>query len=109
LSSDVTGALVGGTPFGLTLSRAGRNGRLTFNGNSGEVTSVAVAPFTTVPAGQSVVVRIYKPDATQLMTQTITGAGGTLNAGALPATGTYTVTFDPAYGATVSTSVTKTP
>lgn len=109
LSADVTGTLTPGTPFSLTLSRNGQNGRLTFAGTIGTSRTLAFASVATVPASQSVAVTVYKPDGTYLTSSTITGATGTISLTNLPATGTYTVFIDPAYGATATMTVTVSP
>ena len=70
---------------------------------------VTVATLATTPASQTVFVTVYKPDGTTLATQTGTVAGATLNLGALPVTGTYTVLIDPNYAAKATMSLTKTP
>jgi hypothetical protein len=109
LSSDLTGTLVNATPLNVSLPRQGQNARLAFTGVAAQTSTVVIGSLVTAPASQSVVVTVLKPDATQLLTQTVSGSGGTINLGALPVGGTYTVVIDPSYGATATMTVTKTP
>ena len=109
LSSDVTGALTSTVPFNVTLGRSGQNGRFTFSGNAAETSSIVVSSLATNPVSQTVTLIVYKPDGTQLASQTISGSGGTMSIASLPVTGSYKLLIDPSFGATATLMVTKSP
>ena len=101
LSSDLAGTLVAGTPVSLSATRAGQNARYTFAGTAGDSTSIKLLGVSAVPAGQSVLMRIYSPAGGYLNGAWGSSAGPAfVNIGSLPGTGTYTVLIEPSYGAT---------
>jgi large repetitive protein len=96
VSSDVVGALVPGTPLTFSTTRAGQNGRFTFDGAAGHSNSLAFSGGT-FPYGANIVV--YKPDGSKL-TSTSVMTLTSLNLSSLPVSGSYTVWVDPALGKT---------
>lgn len=101
LSSDLAGSLIAGTPVALSATRLGQNARYTFAGTAGESTSVKVLAVSTVPAGQTLYAKVYRPDGALLTSASATSTTPAfVNLGSLPATGTYTVLLEPGYGAT---------
>lgn len=111
LSSEAMGTLTPGTPFNLSLSRAGQNGRLSFSGTAGQSVGIEVAGFVTTPAGKTASITVYKPDGTTLALggATSSNSGGFIYLANLPVTGTYTVFIDPSLGATGTMQVTLDP
>ncbi|WJI14311.1 IPT/TIG domain-containing protein [Pseudoxanthomonas winnipegensis] len=104
LSADVTGALTVNTAKALSVTRRGQNGRLTFSGTAGQTVVLRVANQTTVPVDRYVYYTVLAPDGSSVGSMSVTNEG-TLNLPGLPASGTYTVFVDPAFGETVSSSV----
>jgi YD repeat-containing protein len=94
LMSYLSGTLnLNGTATVSTLSIIGQNARYTFTGTAGQWVSVG---FTSVTI-TSVTVSLLKPDGTYLTGVTVGTGGGSLDlSSALPTTGTYTVTVNPA-------------
>ena len=107
LSSDVTGALVPGTPFSVDIARNGQGARLTFYGTAGTSRTLTFAPIATAPSGGYVRTTVFGPDGT---THSTAGfyTSGTMNL-SLPVTGTYTVLIDPIYAHTATMNVTVSP
>lgn len=97
LSSDIAGALTLNAPAPLSFSttRPGQNGRFTFSGTAGQSLSV-VLNQANIPGYWSYA-NVYKPDGGLLASQYfgISLADTTIDIGALPAAGTYTVFIDP--------------
>lgn len=76
-----------------TITPIGRNALYTFAGTAGQWVSLDMTSVTITSA----TVILWKPDGTQLASTTIGTSGGSLDAPtALPTTGTYTVTVNPA-------------
>lgn len=101
LSTDVVGTLVpNGATAAFTTTRPGQNGRYTFTATVGQNLSLLWSSGTI--AGIWSYIYVYKPDGAVLRSQYFSdaasgAASGTLDLGALPAAGTYTVFVDP-YG-----------
>jgi YD repeat-containing protein len=97
LSEDLVGTLtVNGGPLPLTF-RSGQNGRFTFAGSEGQRLGLLMSGITIAQSAVS----IQRPDGTLLTTPlTVWSSGGppAIDTAPLPATGTYTVVVDPAYG-----------
>lgn len=94
LMSYLSGTLnLNGTATTTTITPIGRNARYTFSGTTGQWVSLGVTGVTITSA----TVTLWKPDGTQFTSTTIGTTGGSLDAPtALPTTGTYTVTVNPA-------------
>jgi large repetitive protein len=93
LSSDVSATLVpNAAPTLLSTTRPGQNGRYTFSATAAQNFSLIWTDSTFSGYNNSLVV--YKPDGA-FLASAMFGVSGTLDLGALPATGTYTVLIDP--------------
>ena len=104
LSAPATGTIVlDGASVPVSLNKAGKTARYTFNGNAGQwvtlgLTSVGVTAST---------VSLLGPDGTSLASTTVGTAGGALElANPLPTTGAYTVLVRP--GSTYTGNMTMT-
>ena len=76
-----------------TITPIGRNALYTFTGTAGQWVSLGMTAVT-IPSST---VTLWKPDGTQLTSTSVGTTGGSLDAPtALPVTGTYTVTVNPA-------------
>lgn len=108
LSSDVTAALTLGTPYSLSITRPGQNAKLSFTGATGQYVSVQFTGITSTPAAAYLDVIVYSPTGAFVANEFIAAGsgGGTLHLPPLPESGTYSITIDPASGATVSGTVT---
>jgi len=89
-----TGRLViGGSTLTATLTPAGTNGLIVFDGTAGQQVSLGI--------GQGIVqtsVTIYQPNGATVAGVGTDFLGGDLHIAALPVTGTYTILVDPAGG-----------
>ena len=94
-SNDLTGTLVLNTAKAIAVTRNGQNGRYTFSGTASQVRKLAYASVATTPTGAGLTITVYKPDGTQLSTNNVTAASGTITLPTLPTTGTYTVLVEP--------------
>jgi subtilisin family serine protease len=100
---DVTGTLSFGGPLTATITTAGQNARLRFDGQAGQRISLKLSPITI----SSSYVSILKPDGTPLGGNTyVSNFGGFLDTRTLTATGTYTILLDPLDSATGSATMT---
>ncbi|BFU89616.1 MAG: hypothetical protein NTAFB01_08030 [Nitrospira sp.] len=82
-----------GTATTTTIIPIGRNALYTFAGTAGQWISLGLTAVT-IPSST---VTLWKPDGTQLAATTVGIGGGSLDVPtALPTTGTYTVTVNPA-------------
>ncbi|MDI3465367.1 MAG: putative internalin [Nitrospira sp.] len=82
-----------GTPTTTTITPIGRNALYIFTGTAGQWVSLGMTSVT-IPLAT---VTFWKPDGTQFASTTVGTSGGSLDAPtALPTTGTYTVTVNPA-------------
>lgn len=91
-STDVTGTLVPGTASTVTVARPGQNALLSFSGTAGQRVSLQVTSITIT--GSSVV--ILKPDGSSMFAPaSLSTSNRFIDAGLLPATGTYVVRLDP--------------
>ena len=89
---DVTGTIVpGGNDVTVTVGTPGQNVGLTFSGTTGQRVSLK-ASNSTIASG---VLRILKPDGTQLGSTGFSNTGGYLDVLTLPVSGAYTVAVDP--------------
>jgi hypothetical protein len=112
LMSYLSGTLnLNGAATVSTISVLGQNARYTFTGTVGQWVSLGLTAVTITTS----TVTLWKPDGTQLAATTVGTSGGSLDAPtALPTTGTYTVTVNPAANytgnitLTLSTDVTGT-
>ncbi len=112
LMSYLSGTLnLDGTATVSTISTVGQNARYTFTGTAGQWVSLGMTSVTIT----SSTVTLWKPDGTQLASASVGTTGGSLDLStALPTTGTYTVTVNPATNytgtmtLTLSTEVTGT-
>ena len=99
LSGELTTTIaINGPAVPLDFNRVGRNARLSFTGNAGQLVSVAVTDVTLTNGccSNAGTVGISKPDGTALRSPTnfISSYGSATFV--LPVTGTYTVPVDPA-------------
>ncbi|MEV0346464.1 VWD domain-containing protein [Nonomuraea sp. NPDC050680] len=93
--TDLTGSVtVGGAASSLTTTAPGQNGTWSFSGTSGRLVSFNFtdANFANSTGAQ---VTVKKPDGTVLVAATYCGRNCFLDPVVLPATGTYTVEFNP--------------
>lgn len=112
LMSNLSGTLnLDGTATVSTLSTVGQNARYTFTGTAGQWVSLGMTSVTIT----SSTITLWKPDGTSMVGTSVGTAGGSLDLStALPTTGTYTVTVNPAANytgtmtLTLSTEVTGT-
>jgi hypothetical protein len=105
--ADASGTLtLGGASAVVSIDTPGQNASYTFSGTAGtKVTLTASADTlqqTGGPLARDAVITIKKPDTTMLTSVTIKQPGGLVEPTLLPATGTYTVTVNPASDATGS-------
>lgn len=90
--ADGSGTLtVNGSAIGVALSTPGQNGAYTFAGTAGQTATVHVTSNTI----GNVLVKLLKPDGSQLTSTTSLLASFNLSQQTLPTTGTYTVIVDP--------------
>lgn len=94
LMSYLSGTLnLDGTATTTTITPIGRNALFTFTGTAGQWLSLGMTSVTITSA----TVTLWKPDGTQLTSTSVGTTGGSLDVPtALPTTGTYTVTVNPA-------------
>ena len=94
LMSYLSGSLnLNGTATISTIATVGQNARYTFTGTAGQWVSFGFTAVT-IPSAN---VTLLKPDGTYLTSTSIGTGGGSLDPPtALPTTGTYTVTVNPA-------------
>lgn len=94
LMSYLSGTLtLNGTATTTAITPIGRNARYTFSGTTGQWVSLGLTGVTIT----SSTVTLWKPDGTQFASTSIGTSGGSLDAPtALPTTGIYTVTVNPA-------------
>jgi large repetitive protein len=94
---DVTGTITPGSGFVTSISTPGQNAAYTFDGAAGQRISLKVGP-STMSMGY---VSITGPGGVQVVNRTLFSSFETfVDARALPATGTYTLTVDPYNDAT---------
>jgi hypothetical protein len=95
---------INGGAVGLTLA-PGQNGTRTFSGTSGQQVTVHI---TNSSINGLPVVRLLKPDGTELTSGSSFWANFDLSQQTLPVTGTYTVSVNPsdAYSGSMNLSVT---
>ncbi|OQW62894.1 MAG: hypothetical protein BVN28_04885 [Nitrospira sp. ST-bin4] len=99
LSSEVTGSVLINDPAtGITISRAGQNGRYTFAGTASQQVTVKVTGNTL----GSTTVYLYTPSGSYQTGTTNSAASFNLSTVTLATTGTYTVTINPTTTATGS-------
>lgn len=103
VASDVTGTITpGGSAVTITTTTAGQNASLTFSGTAGQKVSLVMSSVTISSSN----VTIRKPDATLLVSASVSTSGGFIDAQTLPVTGTYTIQVDPSIIATGSMTLT---
>src|SRR2546427_471713 len=102
--TDTSGTISVGGAQTVPIGTPGQNATLTFSGTSGQRVSLlgTNASGFNVSFGCDLNVSILKPDTSVLTGPTCMDAGGFIDATALPTTGTYTITVDPAGAATGS-------
>nr|WP_233411018.1 IPT/TIG domain-containing protein [Rugamonas sp. CCM 8940] len=92
LSSDSAGTLLANAaPTTFSSERPGQNGRYTFSGTAGQLSSLALSNKT-FPS--TVLVSVFKPDGSSLTSASVTAAT-TVGMPALPVAGIYSVLIDP--------------
>lgn len=104
LSSPVKGTIaIDGAPVPVSLNKAGKTARYTFNGNAGQWVSLGL---TSVGLTSSTVT-LVDPDGTPLVSTAVGTAGGALDVPSpLPTTGPYTILVTP--GGTYTGNITLT-
>src|SRR5207245_697158 len=98
LFTDVTGALSPNNTTTVNISYPGQNWVYTCSGMAGQQASVNVTNWTDNQCyygGNFGTVYLLKPDGTTLAAQGMCNGTGFIDAVTLPATGSYTVKFDP--------------
>lgn len=89
---DTTGTVsIGSAAVPVVIAGAGQNGTLTFAGLSGQQVTVRVTSSTI----SNVMVRLLKPDGSQLTSGSSIFANFNLATQTLPVSGTYTISIDP--------------
>jgi hypothetical protein len=101
VTSEITGALTSDVTQAVALARVGQDARYTFSANSGDSLAIDLSNAALQPRSQPIDVDIYRPDGTLWKSASATpprilylDLGTTL-----PASGTYTLSIDPLYGA----------
>jgi hypothetical protein len=101
VSSEITGNLTPDVTQPVALGRVGQDARFTFSANVGDSLAIDLSNAALQPRSQRVDVTLYKPDGSLWKSASATpprilylDLGTTL-----PASGTYTMTIDPLYGA----------
>jgi hypothetical protein len=106
LSTDLAGTIAVGTAQPLALARPGQNARLAFAGVSGQLLRLSWSGVSIAGANLYVYAYLLRPDGSTLKgTSFFNGAAGGIDWPALPATGTYTIFFDPVYGTTMNATL----
>jgi hypothetical protein len=94
---DVTGTITPGSSFVTSISTPGQNANYTFDGTAGQRISLKIGP-STMSMGY---VSITGPAGVEVVSRTLFSSFETfVDARALPATGTYTLSIDPYNDAT---------
>jgi len=107
LSEPVIGILtIDGQPTPVTLNRPGQDARLTFEGMRGQQVRVGVGELRFDTNFGSVIVSIFSPHETTLVSRTLDAGGGDIDTGLLSETGTYTVVVNPQATATANLTLT---
>jgi YD repeat-containing protein len=102
-ANDVAGAIIAnGASVLVALPTPGQNGRLTFDGTSGQRISANATAGTFTGCWNF---GIYKPDGTQLANTFSCGGSAFVEPQLLPVSGTYTLVIDPSGSATGQTTV----
>jgi len=100
LSTEATGSLVTDVPQDAALARVGQDARYTFAANAGDSLAIGLSAINPQPVAQNFATTVYKPDGAALGACNGTPpAGVNCELGSVPATGTYSVWVDPAFGA----------
>ena len=100
---DTAGPIsINGPSVSVTASAPGQNGRLTFDGTTGQRVSLTISGSTIASSDIS----ILKPDGAYLVVPTTATASGFIDTTTLPATGTYTIFINPAAANTGSMTLT---
>ncbi|WP_147459222.1 RHS repeat-associated core domain-containing protein [Saccharothrix variisporea] len=101
LFTEVDGGkvVVGGAAGTITIDQPGRNGKITFDGATGEVLQLQVT--RQFPDNTGVYYSVVNPDGTIAVRRTF-ASSDRFRLAALKATGTHTLVFDPANGVTGS-------
>jgi len=111
VSNPIYGSLTAGTPLALNVARAGQFPNISFSGNAGQSVTLRLAMASTTPTDQPATLMLWGP--TGQVGSTVNGtpsSDGTMYyAASLPATGGYSVTAVPSYGATASMTLTLNP
>jgi hypothetical protein len=107
LSTPLAGVFVVGDPAQtVAVTRPGQTARFTFAGTAAQLLRLNWAA-TSITGATTVFVSILKPDGSYLAASSFgNGATGGTDIPALPASGTYTVVFDPPSAAAMTASVT---
>jgi YD repeat-containing protein len=96
LSSEIVGSIaLDGATFPLSVTRAGQNARLTFDGTAGQRVSLALTGVAMGTGCCPAAAYILKPDGTTLTWSYFGVSGWVIDAPALPVSGTYAVFVDP--------------
>jgi hypothetical protein len=105
MSADASGSLtIGGSSVSVSLATPGQNGSYTFSGTSSQQVTVSITSNTINP----VLVKLLKPDGSQLTSSQSGNSSFNLSTQTLPTTGTYTIVIDPVGAATGSLNVSVT-
>ena len=105
LSEDLAQSItINNSPTTVSLSRAGQNARLTFDGTSGQVVTIQ---FTGNTIGNTTVF-LLKPDGSTVTSTSTSATAFNLPQVTLSTTGTYSITIDPAVAATGTINVAAT-
>ena len=105
LSSDLAGTVtVGGAPLAINFDRPGRNARLTFAGNAGQTLRLSWSGVASV-ASYTYLTILSPTGSTLSYTSVLSNGTGTVDIPVLPATGNYTLLFDPPAPWTLSATV----
>ncbi|WP_223619377.1 Ig-like domain-containing protein [Lysobacter sp. ESA13C] len=99
-STQLTGSLLGETPFALAITRPGQDALLGFNLPQAQDVALGVYQHATQPVGRSVAYSVYKPDGSLILHRSVDADQSLFLPGL--AAGAYTIRIDPTEGETAS-------
>ncbi len=104
---DIAGPITAnGSSVFFSIATPGQNALLTFDGTAGQVVTASVTSSWTGCVVDQFFLELWKPDGSKLASAFDCGGGASLNNKTLPASGVYTVRFNPVGANTGSATVT---
>lgn len=106
--ADLNGSITpGGSAVTMTTTAPGQNAGLSFNGAANQRVSLKITNVSVTGGNGYADVRIRKPDGTTLVSENYVGSGGAfVDVQTLPASGAYSIVFDPQIAGTGSATFT---